>query len=134
MAHTPRHIALTASALVQREGGVIPFFRDVGIGGIAWALILQIIELWDGFGEVLVGVPKAFGLGVILLIEVFFEGSGQVLGAGAESAARSFGSGLVSLLGPLAQPVSVGTVMLSVFIFIWALNEIELNPVEIITG
>lgn len=124
--------ALTASALIEREGGLIPFVRNVGFGGIAFALIKQVIEAVDGAGEVLIGIPKALGLGMILLIDEFFALSGDLLGAGTETSIRSITSGLASQLGILAQPVTVGIVILSIAIVIWGLNRVSISPLTAI--
>jgi len=124
--------ALTASSLIDREGGLIPFIRNVGFGGISFAIILQIIDAIQGAGTVVIGIPRAIGLGMIYLIEVFFRTSGSVLGAGAERTIRSFATGLASLLGPLGQPAAVGIVMISIGLLIWGLNRVSISPLTAI--
>lgn len=132
MTHSPSHIIDRAVFLIDREGGFVPFIRNAGLGGIALAVFTEIIDGIQGFGTVLVGIPKAFGMGFILLIELFFRGLGSVFGAGTEATVRSFADGTAALLGPFAQPFSVGVIMLSVAVFVWSVNRLEISPLSFI--
>ena len=123
-----------ATTLIRREGGLSLFIRNVGFGGVFYAMIVQIITIIRGSGLVIFGPIRALGRGTILLIDVTFGGLGEVFGAGTEATVRSFSTGLAQYLGILAQPVSVGVAMLSLFIFIRLINRIGISPLSIITN
>jgi hypothetical protein len=119
-------------AAIERAGGFTAFVRDYGLGGILNAVFLAIIGGVSDFGNIIFGAPAALGRGVIDLINVVFAGLGSVVGSGSQTAAESFASGVASLLGPLAQPAAVGTVMLSFAVFLYSLNRLNISPLTII--
>lgn len=130
MGHSATHITTKASELIEREGGLVPFIRNVGLGGIAYAFILQVIEGISSVGSLLLGPPRALGRGLIMLVDITIGGLGDVFGAGTETTVRSFTEGTASLLGPLAQPASVGVAMLSLGVFIWSINNLRITPLS----
>lgn len=132
MGHNPTHIMNEAVRLIRKRGGFVPFIRDAGLGGVAFALFAQIITAIDGFGTVAVGVPKAFGLGFIMLIEVFFQGLADVFGAGTAASVRSFTDGVAALLGPFAQPAAAGTILMTLAVFVWVINRQSITPLAFI--
>lgn len=129
---SPEATINTAIRLIEREGGLIPFIRNAGIGGVSYAIITQIIAAIRNGGSVLLGPPRAIGRGVVSLIDLTFGGLGDVFGAGTETTVRSFADGTAALLGPLAQPASVGVVMLSLAIFLYAINRLSISPLSAI--
>lgn len=128
MAHTAQHTAKSAMDLIEEAGGFAAFLRDYGVGGIFNALILTIISGIQSAGGLLLGPPRALGKGVILMIDMIFEGIGAVLGAGTQATVQSFTDGLAQWLGILAQPASVGVVLLSFWVFMYGINRIGITP------
>lgn len=132
MSQSAQETANSAVDVIERTGGFTAFVRDYGLGGIANAFFLAIIGGISDFGNILFGAPAALGRGVIGLINVIFDGLADVVGAGSQTAAESFAEGVASLLGPLAQPGAIGTVMISFAVFIYALNRLNISPLSII--
>lgn len=124
-------LAKEAAGLVDSAGGLAPFIEKYGFGGVAWAFFIRIISAIDGAGTIIVGIPKAVGEGMILLIDELFVGFVLVYMAGSEQAAQSFSTGVASYLGPLAQPAAVGTVTISIFVFWYLLQNVGWNPAAI---
>ena len=52
MAHSPSHLASVAAELIEQEGGFVPFVRNVGLGGVAYAFFLQLIAGISSAGEI----------------------------------------------------------------------------------
>lgn len=121
-----------ASNLIEREGGFVPFVRNAGLGGIAMAIFVEIINGIQSVGTVLLGPPRALGRGLILLVDETIFGLVDVFGAGTETTVRSFTSGTASLLGPFAQPASIGVVMISLAIFVWVINRQNITPLSFV--
>jgi len=127
---SPTKITSTVSTLIEREGGLVPFIRNVGFGGIAYAIILQIIAGVQGFGTIILGPVRALGEGLILLVDSTIGGLIDVLDAGTAATVRSFADGTAALLGPLAQPAAVGIMMLSLGVFILSVNNLPISPLS----
>lgn len=134
MGHSASHVVTKASDLVDEEGGLQNFFANVGIGGIGYSLILLIVTLIRGVEVLTVGPIVALGEGTITLVEAMFNGFVDVMDAGTANAVRSFTDGVVALLGPLTQPLAVGTFMASIFVFVWFAQRIEWSPWVFITS
>ena len=132
MSSSPEQITDTASSLIQREGGLVPFIRNVGFGGISYALILQIIEVITSGGMVLFGPIRALGRGIIMLVDGTFGALLLVLDAGTAATVASFVDGTARLLGPLAQPASVGIMMLTLGVFLFSVNRLEISPLAFV--
>lgn len=130
MSAGPREITESASDLIEEEGGLGAFIRNVGVGGIAYAFILQIIEGINSAGELLLGPPRALGRGLISLVDLTIGGLGDVFGAGTATTVRSFTEGTAAILGPLAQPASIGVVMLTLAIFLYGINNLRISPLS----
>jgi len=126
--------AETAMDVINEAGGFGAFVRDYGLGGILNAFFLAIIGGISDFGDITFGIPAAIGQGMIDLIDELFDGLGDVLGAGAEQTVRGFAEGLFSLplVSILAQPAALGVVMLSVAVFFYALNRLNISPLSAI--
>ena len=117
-----------AADLIDEAGGFGAFIRDYGMGGIFLALVARVIEMIDGFGAILIGIPSAFGRGFIGLIDTFFLGMENVFGAGTATAVESLTNGLARWLGPLAQPASAGVALMTVFLIIWVVSRLNISP------
>lgn len=128
MSPSPTQITTTVSSLIAKEGGIIAFVQNVGMGGIYYALVLEIIAGIQSAGGLLLGPPRALGRGMIALIDATLGGMVDVFGAGTATTIYSFRDGTASLLGPLAQPASVGVIMITLFVFIWAINRMGITP------
>lgn len=128
MSPTPTEITTTVSGLIAKEGGIIAFVQNVGMGGIYYALVLEIIAGIQSFGSLVMGPPRALGRGMILLIDATLGGMVDVFGAGTATTIYSFTDGTAALLGPLAQPAAVGVVMITLFVFIYAVNRMGITP------
>lgn len=130
MASSPEEIATGASSLIDAEGGFVPFIQNVGLGGIAYATILETIGGIQSFGTVLLGPVRALGHGLILLVDTTIGGMLDVFDAGTRTTVQSFLDGTASLLGPLAQPAAVGTMMITLAVFMYAINRLEISPLS----
>lgn len=131
---SPTKIIESASSLVRREGGLVPFVRNVGFGGVSYAIILQLIEIITTGGAVMFGPVRALGRGVVLLVDGTFMNLLRTFDAGTAATVESFLTGTASLLGPFAQPVSIGVVMLTLFVFMWALNRMSISPIAFLVN
>lgn len=134
MGHTADHVVTTASDLVESEGGLQNFFANVGVGGIGYSIILLVVTLVRGVEVLLVGPVVALGEGTIMLVSAMFDGFVDVMDAGTASAVQSLTDGFVAWLGPLTQPVAVGTFMSSIFVFVWFAQRIEWSPWVFVTS
>lgn len=121
-------VASSASRLIDREGGIVPFIQNVGFGGVMYAIILEIITGIQAVGTLISGPIRALGIGTIALVRLFLEGMGDVFGAGTQETVLFFTDGLGQLLGPLGQPFGVGIMMTSLFIFVFAAQRIPWSP------
>lgn len=132
MAHSSEHIATRASELIESEGGFSAFVKNVILGGIVYGFGLQVIDaLSDGF-LLLLGPVRALGRGMILLIDSTIGNVVSVFDAGTQATVLSFTDGAAAALGPLAQPTSVGVGMLSIAVFLWSINRLEISPLSFI--
>ena len=135
MTHTPDHVVTRASDLIDREGGLGAFMTNIGFGGVFYAITLFLVALVQGIQLVVVGPIKALGRGTIILVEdVFLPGLGAVFGAGTEESVSWFLDGFGSILGPLAQPTSVGVFMSSMFVFAWVAQRTPWSPWVFVTN
>lgn len=132
MSANPEEISNTVTGLIEQEGGWTAFVQNVVLGGIVYQVYAQILEGISSFGDVLFAAPRALGLGLAALVEQIFVGLGSVFGAGTEASVRSFADGTASLLGPLAQPAAVGTILLSLAVFVYGINRLDISPVSFI--
>ncbi|WP_336331127.1 hypothetical protein [Haloarcula sp. CGMCC 1.2071] len=132
MAPDATTITTTASDLIQREGGFVSFIRNVGVGGVSYAIILQLIEGINSAGSLLLGPPRTLGQGLILLIETTIGGLVKTFGAGTGTTVESFANGTGALLGPLAQPASLGVAMITIAIFIFGINRLGITPLSFV--
>ena len=126
-------LAVKASNQVEQEGGLPEFVRDWGFAGLIAAFFLNAIETVRSFGTLILGPPRALGRGLIMLIETFMNGLGDVFGAGTETTVRSFTDGMGALFGPLAQPAALGVVMLTFATMIWVWSKLEIQPFTFLT-
>jgi len=121
-------VASTTRRLIDESGGFWQFFGDNILGGTIFAVWARTLEGIDGAGTILFGPPTALGEGLILLIASLFDGFVGVFDAGTQATIRSFASGVLSSLGPFAQPTGLGIVLLSFGLLIWGLNRLEIDP------
>ncbi len=121
-----------AARRIDKAGGFVAFVRQYGFGGVAMALFAQIIEGIDSAGGLLLGPPRALGNGMIALIDATLGGMVDVFGAGTATTIYSFTDGTAALLGPLAQPASVGVIMITLFVFIWSVNRLSITPLSFV--
>lgn len=130
---TPTYIVDRAVFLIDREGGLIPFFRNVGVGGVAMATIAQTIGMITGVGGVIMKPLEAFGDGIAGLVDATF--GTVVVGiieAGGNTAIASFATGTWSLLGPAAAPAAVVTAMVTIWLFMEFVDRIGFSPLAFI--
>jgi hypothetical protein len=129
----PDDIADTASTFISEEGGFGQFVLNVLGGGIAYQIYSQIVEGIAGFGTIIFGPARALGEGLIRLVNTFIGGLGDTFGAATEATVESFASGIAGAIGPFAQPLGAGIVLITLAIFIWGINRLEFNPVSFIS-
>lgn len=116
--------------MIEQAGGFAAFVRDYGLGGILLALFAQIIDGINSAGNLLLGPPRALGNGLIDLTRSLINGLIGVFDAGTQTTILSYTDGVTSLLGPLAQPASVGTIMLTFAVFMYGINRLEISPLS----
>lgn len=121
-------IAQEAARLISDAGGLTPFIRDYGFGGILYAIFLAIIGTIDAAGDVILAPFQALAGGLAGLVDGTLGEAVNVLGAGADSAIASFETGATALLGPFAFPFAVAIAMLGVFVFIEFARRLEFSP------
>lgn len=117
-----------AAGYIDESGGFAAFVRDYGLGGIAMALFIRMIEVIDSFGLLILGPVRALGRGIIALIDTTIGGMLSVFDAGTATTVESYLTGTASLLGPLAQPAAVGTIMITFAVMIYAFNRLDIDP------
>lgn len=127
-ARGPSDIVAEAGSLVDESGGLGPFVRQFGVGGVLYALVLQSIELITSAGTVLLAPFRALGEGLADLVGGTIGTGVDVIAAGGAQSIESITEGLAQFAGPLAFPLAVAVVMLSVFVFIRAVANLEFSP------
>lgn len=127
-------IGNTASDLISQEGGWGNFIQNVILGGIVFQIYAQVLEGIDAVGVIVLGPVRALGSGMIKLVNSTIGNVIVVFDAGTQTTVLSFTSGVGRLLGPLAQPASVGIGMLSVAVFIIMVNRLEISPWAFLRG
>lgn len=132
MGHNPQHIMELAAGMIEKEGGLTEFITNYGFGGILFALFAQIIKGIDGVGTVVLGPVRALGEGMIFLVDQTFVNLIRTFDAGTQATMLSFKEGIGAALGIFAQPVSVGIMMLSFAVFLYAINRIGITPISFI--
>lgn len=129
---TAEEVANTASGFITAEGGWTGYIQNVILGGIVWQLYANIVEGLGAAGTVILGPIRALGNGMILLVESTIGNVIVVFDAGTQATILSFTDGVGSLLGPLAQPTAVGIGMLSIGVFIVAIDRLPISPLAFI--
>ncbi len=130
MTHNPSHFGDTASNVIDREGGWTGFLQNWVLGGILVKFQYQAIKGVDSFGGLLLAPVRALGQGMVMLVNATIGNVIAVFDAGTQATVLSFTEGVARLLGPLAQPLSVGVGMLSVGIFIFLINRLNISPLS----
>lgn len=125
-----KKIGSTASTLIEDEGGWGAFMQNVILGGIVFQIYAQALEGIDAVGMIVLGPVRALGRGMIMLVNSTIGNVIAVFDAGTQATILSFQSGVASLLGPLAQPTSVGIGMLSIGVFIIGVNRLNISPLS----
>ena len=134
MADNPTDIIEMATDLIESEGGFAPFVQNAGLGGIFMALVLQIILLIQNAGALTFGLIGAFADGFIGLIDATFGGLQRVWDSSTIPAIESFTSGSAAILGPFAPILGISVVMATVWVFLWFIGQVPLNPLQFIQG
>lgn len=124
----------TASTWIDREGGWTSFLQNFILGGIVLAGQEQIISGITSAASLILGPVRALGQGMIALVDATIGNVILVFDAGTQATVLSFTDGVARLLGPLAQPVSVGVAMLSLGVFMWMINYLEISPFSFIAS
>lgn len=128
MSSSETETALLGAELVDQYGGLAPFVRNVGVGGVVFALIQQVITLIESTGTVLLAPFRALGRGLAGLVDGTLGTGVDVVAAGGETTITSLTTGLAAYLGPLAFPVSVAIAMSAVYVFVRLVSEISFSP------
>lgn len=129
MSSSATETSKTAASLIA-EYGWDGFVQDVLIGGVLFVLQHQVIQAIQSTGGLLLGPVRALGNGMILLVESTIGNVILVFDAGTQASVMWFVDGVGRILGPLAQPAAVGTGMLSVGVFILAVNRLNISPLS----
>lgn len=124
----------TASEYIDREGGWTAFLRNFILGGIVLSGQYEVIDGIQSTGGLILGPVRALGNGMIALVDATIGNVIAVFDAGTQATVLSFTDGVAALLGPLAQPVSVGVAMISLGVFMWMINYLEISPFSFIAS
>lgn len=127
MTDTAAHTSEQAAGYIA-DVGFLGFVKNYVYGGIVYSLGLEANEGIRSAGDLILGPIRALGRGVIGLVDGTFAQMLRVTDAGTAATVQSFTDGAAAALGPLAQPFSVGVAMLSLFVFITAVNRIGFSP------
>lgn len=123
-----RELSQEAAGLVDDSGGLAPFIRDYGIGGVLYAIFLALISTIDAAGELVLAPFRALADGLANLVSGTIGQGVEVISAGGDTAIVSLTDGAAALLGPFAFPFSVAITMLAVFVFVNLIGRIEFSP------
>lgn len=126
--------AQEAAELVDEFGGLGGFVERFGIGGILFALFVNIIDAINATGELLLAPFRALASGLAELVTgtIGEDGALALIEAGASTAVSSIETGLTTLLGPFAFPFAVGVVMIALWAFVAGISRIEFSPLVFI--
>lgn len=127
--HQPSHYGSTAAEMIAAHGW-FGFMRNFLLGGIAVALQYQVIDGITTLGGLLLAPVRALGQGLVLLVSSTIGNVVKVFDAGTQATILSFTDGVAAFLGPLAQPTAVGVGMLSIGVFIFAINRLRVSPLS----
>lgn len=134
MSTNAEQVANTATGFIEQEGGWTGFIQNVIFGGLVYQLYSNGVEAIDAGGVILLGPVRALGRGMIMLVESSIGNVIRVFDAGTQATVLSFTDGVAGLLGPFAQPLSVGIGMLSIGVFIITVNRLEISPWAFLQG
>lgn len=129
LTHNPSHYGNTATSIIA-ERGWSGFARDFLLGGFFVKLQYQALQGVDSVGGLILAPVRALGNGLVLLVDTTIGGVADVFGAGTGATVRWFADGVGAYLGPLAQPTSVGVGMLSIGVFMYGINRLEISPLS----
>ena len=106
------------------------WIRDTMIGGPILALATAIVGAIMAIGDLFLAPFEALASGFGRIIDNIFLSATDIVGAGAETASRSILDGLTAWAGPLAFPLAVGVVLLTIYMVVSAIRYI--SPVDMI--
>jgi len=121
-------IAERGAQLVQESGGLTAFIRDYGIGGILFAIFINVIGIIDSAGDLLLAPFRALAAGLVALVDGTLGSAVDVIVAGSEQTVEALGQGATELIGPFAFPLAVAIAMLGVFAFVFFVARLEFSP------
>ena len=121
-------IAERGADLVQQSGGITPFIRDYGIGGILFAIFINVIGIIDAAGELLLAPFRALAGGLSALVGGTLGAALDVVAEGSSQTIDALGTGATELIGPFAFPLSVAIAMLAVYAFVFFVARLEFSP------
>jgi len=117
---------------VQDAGGLIPYFREYGVGGIVWAFLLGISSTVTSAFALITTPFDATASGLSDVIGATFADA--IIGSGVGVAINAFENGLTNMLGPFAFPAAVFIVMLGVMVLMWFAATIAFAPYTFLSG
>lgn len=123
-----------ALGYIDRTGGLVSFFEEVGIGGVSMAFIYSLIDAVDGGFALLIAIPRALAGGFVDVLDATFGGYVRLIEAGIEQSIVSITGGTPALLGPFVSLLTLGIVMLSIWMLFEFLDRIGFSPLSIISG
>jgi len=124
---TPTQISGDAADYIA-EYGWSGFIQNVILGGIVLGTQIEVLEGIDSAGDLLLAPVRALGSGFTRLVSATIGNVISVFDAGTQATVLSFTDGMARALGPLAQPTAVGVGMLSIGVFVWSINRLEISP------
>ena len=120
-----RKTAATAAGIVSSVG-LVGLVEQYGLGGIFYALFLQVIDFIMNAGSLFLAPLRAFRDGVAAIIEASLPD--EILRASVSYSAYSLTEGEWAIFGPLTFPVGVVVTMAGVWLFLEMLRRVDLNP------
>ena len=122
----------SAISRYDSAGGLQQFVEEVGVAGILYAVFREIIAAISAAGDTIMAPWRALADGLAGLVSTVFGAPLSIIGAGGETAASSFTSGLAAWLGPLAFPAAIASFMLGVYVFMWFIGRIGFSPLQFV--
>ena len=121
---SPEKTAAAAAGIVGSVG-LAGLVERYGVGGVFYALFLEIIGGIQGLGDALFAPIRAFGLGLADLVSAVIPV--RIVNSAADFTAFSITRGEWAFFGPLTFAVGVGATLLGLYVFIAFIRKFDLT-------
>ena len=121
-----RTTAKTAAGIVSSVG-LVGLIEQYGLGGVSYAIILEVIGFIQGIGVTFLKPLWAFRDGLVGLIDASLPD--EIIRASVSFTAFSLTEGEWAIFGPATFAVGVIATMAGIWVFLQMLRRFNLNPV-----